>query len=519
MSQKNGAGVKSGGCGCGSIGWSDGCPCGCSTCAPLTAPEYTRFFGGQRLSAEDLVCEQDYVMLKNRLHNRFLHGWGVVCGLEIGCGECPGEVKVLSGYALDPCGNDIVVPCVQRFDVLKAVQQCRDAARRKRPDCDPYEPPANVDCDAATEHWCITLRYDEQPYKPSTALRQVSAGCGCKGNGHNGNGHNGNGHNGNGTGCGCGGSAPASTTGCGCGSGSAAAPTTTMLGICEPSRVREGFKLGVIQDCGEECPPPGDALKATFIGRVLCCVTVIRELLGSEMSKTERDLIGAQVFGGELNFEHLTAQSVYEALCRLRQKVRKVLEDERLPKHCTRLRELDQMVILKPGPDEVNDVYVNKVGDHFRTLVALVVDHIRNCICDALLPPCPTDPCDDRIILGCVEIREGELIDVCAISKRRYAGSFPALSYWLSVGPAIGWLLCRICCDPRLSQVRGDRIRLMALFDELDPTGELRRSAAAEDFSLVRRRYAQAKSLVTRLQPKKLSGTVAELLERAWGNP
>jgi hypothetical protein len=513
MSQKTSAvGVKAGGCGCGSIGWSDanGCGCECGTCAPLATADRARFFGGQRLSAEDLVSEQDYVLLKNRLHNRFLHGWGVVCGLELGCGECPGEVKVLSGYALDPCGNDVVVPCVQRFDVLKAVQQCREAARRKPADCDPYEAPPNVDCDDATEHWCITLRYDEQPYKPSTALRQYANGaCGCGGSSHSSGG------------CGCGGSSNGNGNGgssCGCG-GATTKSSTTVLGVCEPSRVREGFKLGVVQDCGEECPVPEDALRRTFIGRVLCCLQAIRELFGSELSKTERDLIAFHVFDVELNFDALSAKDVYETLCRLRQKVRSVLEDERLPKHCTRLRELDLIVIPKPGVDEVLDVYVNKVGNHFRTLVALLVDHIRDCVCDALLPPCPEGPCDDRIILGCVDIRDGELIEVCAVSKRRYAGSFPALSYWLSIGPAIGWLLCRMCCSPRLSQSKGERLRLMALFDQLDPSGELRRSVAADDFSRVRRRYADAQSFVKRLKPKNLSHTVTDLLERFLEHP
>jgi len=47
---------------------------------------------------------------KRRLTNRHMFGPGVVCGLEVDCDPCrPGWLKVSSGYALDCCGNDIVV--------------------------------------------------------------------------------------------------------------------------------------------------------------------------------------------------------------------------------------------------------------------------------------------------------------------------------------------------------------------------------------------------------------------------
>jgi hypothetical protein len=35
------------------------------------------------LTADDLQREQDYHRDKARLHNRFLHGWGVVAGLTV----------------------------------------------------------------------------------------------------------------------------------------------------------------------------------------------------------------------------------------------------------------------------------------------------------------------------------------------------------------------------------------------------------------------------------------------------
>ena len=54
-----------------------------ASCAPV--PDFTRlkYFYGQMLSAQDFQKEQDYFREKLKLHNRCLHGYGVVCGLRV----------------------------------------------------------------------------------------------------------------------------------------------------------------------------------------------------------------------------------------------------------------------------------------------------------------------------------------------------------------------------------------------------------------------------------------------------
>jgi hypothetical protein len=74
---------------------------------PAERPNY---FRGKLLGVDDLSHEQDYHRSKRRLHNRLLHGWGVVAGLEVTAGETASLVVVSPGCALDPCGNDILVP-------------------------------------------------------------------------------------------------------------------------------------------------------------------------------------------------------------------------------------------------------------------------------------------------------------------------------------------------------------------------------------------------------------------------
>jgi hypothetical protein len=61
-----------------SHGGGEQCPCD-------VAPEFVRlkYFYGQMLGAHDFQTEQDFFREKSRLHNRCLHGYGVVCGLRV----------------------------------------------------------------------------------------------------------------------------------------------------------------------------------------------------------------------------------------------------------------------------------------------------------------------------------------------------------------------------------------------------------------------------------------------------
>jgi len=77
--------------------------------------ERPHFFTGKLLIAEDLQREQDYHRNKVRLHNRFLHGWGVVAGLRVSLDK--GAVVVAPGLALDCAGNELVLPCEERISL------------------------------------------------------------------------------------------------------------------------------------------------------------------------------------------------------------------------------------------------------------------------------------------------------------------------------------------------------------------------------------------------------------------
>lgn len=121
-------------------------PCGCGghgtvsspECCGLTCFERPKYFCGHLLTDDDLSLEQRYTIEKNRLRNRELHGKGVVCGLRLSCDpNCCGHVLIGDGYAIDDCGNDLVVCSPYSFDVIGALPKpgaatvdCNDNEKR-----------------------------------------------------------------------------------------------------------------------------------------------------------------------------------------------------------------------------------------------------------------------------------------------------------------------------------------------------------------------------------------------------
>lgn len=62
-----------------------------------------------------------------KFHNKHLHGWGIVCGLQVYCGDDVEKgrltVKVKEGYALDCNGNDLVVKADKNVPVMKMIKE------------------------------------------------------------------------------------------------------------------------------------------------------------------------------------------------------------------------------------------------------------------------------------------------------------------------------------------------------------------------------------------------------------
>lgn len=140
----------------------------CPRCGGQECIERPRFFCGQLLTDKDLDAAQRYVIEKNRLHNRYLVGKGVVCGLVVRCEPCDsGSVVVEPGYAIDCCGNDVVVCDPEPFDVAKYIEECFGP---QKPDCDPPIRTRRPRCDEGPKEYCLVLSYAEELSQKATAL-------------------------------------------------------------------------------------------------------------------------------------------------------------------------------------------------------------------------------------------------------------------------------------------------------------------------------------------------------------
>jgi hypothetical protein len=132
------------------------------TCCDLLCFERPNYFCGHLLTDVDLLREQNYFREKNKLYHRALHGHGIVCGLRIMCdSECEGYVRIEKGYAIDDCGNDLVVCNPLRFNVLKALHDkgwiIEDAKK------DPCEPEHDDEECHTRQCFYIAACYHEEP--------------------------------------------------------------------------------------------------------------------------------------------------------------------------------------------------------------------------------------------------------------------------------------------------------------------------------------------------------------------
>jgi len=140
----------------------------------LTNRERVRYFPRQLLTADDMRAEQEYFREKQRRHNRFLHGWGVVCGLEVKQPtdkDSNWQVTVCPGYVVTPQGDEILLTDTIQFDLQTKLQSPEPCAVRWS--CPPEDMPPR---DSKIKKIYLAIRYIECNARP---VRVHPAGCGC----------------------------------------------------------------------------------------------------------------------------------------------------------------------------------------------------------------------------------------------------------------------------------------------------------------------------------------------------
>jgi len=200
---------------------NNGC---CSTPAMGAVLERPRYYPRQLITPEILTLGDDYLRHKQRLHNRLLHGWGVVCGLVVAPaptadlqGYEPWKVVVRAGYALGPFGDGILVERDSVVDLRTTVAGCGDPCGK--PAADPWC--GDVYVERQDGIYYIAIKYAEKMVRPE---RVQPAGCGCEDT------------------------------------------------RCESSRWKDCYEIGVLCDCphGDEEPPAPD-LNALIKGAMADC--------------------------------------------------------------------------------------------------------------------------------------------------------------------------------------------------------------------------------------------------------
>jgi hypothetical protein len=91
------------------------------------------------IAADDL--KQDLLYHRGRLreHNRFLHGWGVVCGCDVHPApttEKPWQLRICPGYVVAPQGDAVRIRVEALFEVADLFMQSEDPCAYARP-CPP----------------------------------------------------------------------------------------------------------------------------------------------------------------------------------------------------------------------------------------------------------------------------------------------------------------------------------------------------------------------------------------------
>lgn len=105
--------------------------------------------------------------------------------------------------------------------------------------------------------------------------------------------------------------------------------------------------------------------------------------------------------------------------------------------------DLRQVFQANPAPDYTMEppenlrFYRNEALEVYHDLLYNLVQHIKDCFCDKYLVKCPECEEEDKVYLGCIEIRNSEIYHICNFSKRKYVKSFPTVEYWLSTIPVI----------------------------------------------------------------------------------
>jgi hypothetical protein len=330
-------------------------------CCDITCLSRPNYFCGHLLTDDDLSLEQNYFREKNRLRNKTLTGHGVVCGLRITCDtECCGFIDIDKGYAIDECGNDLIVCASSRFNVIQALKNKKWLIERP----EPGQPAANEkrdpdDCDIK-QCFYITVCYAEEQSDYTTPFQS-----GCK-----------------------------------------SGPTD-----CQPTRIHETVRFDVLKK-----PPKKHSYFETLKKRIDDCFAEFSAGHLGEKLTTSKELVMTAIEGkAEFNPEN---DSYCTLFCQLKAHFLHLLAVRPCVNECS--LDVELRCLNCPGEREE---YGKKIQDAFCKLIGLIARYANDCILNDLAFSCP-NPCEAGcIVIGTVEVKNGKIVRVCN-TPRSYVWSF-----------------------------------------------------------------------------------------------
>jgi hypothetical protein len=412
----------------------------CPDCGGLECLCRPRFFAGQLLTEQDLNRLEEYMIAKNRLHNRFLVGHGVVGGLEVKCSPCANTVTVTTGYAIDTCGNDIIVCSDDTVDICKLIKACTPGMPIN---CAPYKD--NTACQDLEQEWILAIRYLEAPSRGITPLTGSSqCRCGTCASG----------------GCSCGGGMAKSAGGC-CGGatipGNCCGPgvdhSSPQIGAnlprrgappaCEPTVTCEVYRYEVFP------APPAPVQGRDPVGRAPGIEGVTGTLGGDLFARLACCIQNLGASLPALPTVPVTNQAIWSTYCcNLRQAlIQYVLLNGGAD--CQALTKLQAVVCPAPTLDPQSFLF--QLGLAIKAEFLIVFEFLIGCFCSAALPPI-LPPGDPRVPLASVRVRASDctILSICNWTLlRKHVVTVKTLEYWLSwlpYGGMIRQFMQEACC-------------------------------------------------------------------------
>jgi hypothetical protein len=210
--------------------------------------------------------------------------------------------------------------------------------------------------------------------------------------------------------------------------------------------VIEDVRIDVCRAPDGPCRGLCDDLAPTLAGRIVAAFEEYRRFLRDRLpARTVEPLM-------RVTFTNLPVRepaAMYEAFASLREAVRELDRRQPLPVRGRPGVALDAVTLAQPPVDVDPDAYDEQARPALRHMVAALVQSFVDRVSGLQLPPCPPEPTDGRVVLACVTVADGEVLQVCN-ACRHHAGSAPGLDYRLSVVPLAAtlgavteWVLCR----------------------------------------------------------------------------